>query len=72
MTHCRRQKEPVRILEKLVFEIKPKKNSDEDRFILKESISNIKPLAKSKFTEQDEVFIGSDCIDSYFDALTAL
>ena len=51
------KKKPVRIYEKLVFEKKteapPNENSDEDRFILKESISNIKaPAAKTKSPEK--------------------
>ena len=63
------KKEPVRIYEKLVFEKKteapPPENSNEDPFILKESISNIKaPAAKTKSPEkhsslEKENFIGT-------------
>ena len=49
------KKEPVRIYEKLVFDKKteapPTDNSDADRFILKESISNIKAPTKTKSPE---------------------
>ena len=51
-----KKKEPVRIYEKLVFEKKTEatEHSDEDRFILKESISNIKaPPAKNKSPDKN-------------------
>ena len=63
------KKEPVRIYEKLVFEKKteaqPTENSDEDRFILKESISNIKaPAAKTKSPEKHSSIEKENVIDA--------
>ena len=63
------KKEPVRIYEKLVFEKKteapPNENSDEDRFILKESISNIKaPAAKTKSPEKHSSIEKENVIDA--------
>ena len=62
------KKEPVRIYEKLVFEKKteapPTENSAEDRFILKESISNIKAPAKAKSPEEHSSIEKENVIDS--------
>ena len=62
------KKEPVRIYEKLVFEKKTEapaaENSDEDRFILKESISNIKAPAKIKSPDKNSSNEKENTIDS--------
>ena len=61
------KKEPVRIYEKLVFEKKTEatatEHSDEDRFILKESISNIKAPAKTKSPDKNSSNEKENAID---------
>ena len=61
------KKEPVRIYEKLVFEKKTEatatEHSDEDRFILKESISNIKAPAKAKSPDKNSSNEKENAID---------
>ena len=61
----KKKKEQVRIYEKLVFEKKTEatEHSDEDRFILKESISNIKAPAKTKSPDKNSSNEKENAID---------